>query len=63
MYMIESEKNRIVNPSENQGEGPKDTGAEKAFDLSLRPKTLKDFVGQKKIKDNFNHMRKQGRQF
>lgn len=50
--MIESEKNRIVDPSENQDEGPKDTGAEKAFDLSLRPKTLKDFVGQKKIKDN-----------
>jgi len=50
--MIESEKNRIVAPNEDQEEGPENTGAEKAFDLSLRPKTLGDFVGQQKIKDN-----------
>lgn len=50
--MIESEDNRIVDPNEDQSEGPDKEGAEKAFDLSLRPKTLGEFVGQQKIKEN-----------
>ncbi len=35
---------RIINPQE--------TGSDKALDLTLRPKSLSDFIGQKKIKDN-----------
>ena len=31
---------------------PKEKKEDQAFDLSLRPKTLAEFVGQKKIKDN-----------
>lgn len=49
--MIDSEHNqdnRIVDPTEDQNKD----GAEQAFDLSLRPKSLKDFIGQEKIKEN-----------
>lgn len=46
--MIESENDREIDPKEKEN----DQGAEKAFDLSLRPKTLADFIGQNKIKDN-----------
>lgn len=42
--MIESENNRVISPEELK--------KEKAFDLSLRPKKLSEFVGQNKIKDN-----------
>lgn len=42
--MIESENNKITDPQEKR--------AEKVFDLSLRPKNLKDFIGQAKIKEN-----------
>lgn len=52
MLESENDQNRIVNPNEDQGEGSKDEGAEKAFDLSLRPKTLDEFIGQQKIKEN-----------
>jgi Holliday junction DNA helicase RuvB len=44
--MTEAEDNRIVNPHELK--------SEKAFDLTLRPKDLKEFVGQQKIKDNLH---------
>ena len=37
-------KKRVVSPKEN--------GLEKAFDVSLRPRTLAEYVGQKKIKEN-----------
>lgn len=55
--MIESEnkdqnnQKRIVDPNEIN-EDPEKEGPDKAFDLSLRPKNLNDFVGQKKIKQN-----------
>ena len=42
--MIESEHNRVVTPEE------RDT--ERAFDASLRPKKLDEFIGQQKIKGN-----------
>ena len=38
------EKNRIIDPHELKGE--------KAFDLTLRPKKLNEFIGQQKIKEN-----------
>ena len=50
--MIESEKKRLVDPGEIANDNQADAGAEQAFDLSLRPKNLKDFVGQEKIKAN-----------
>ncbi|MAF14043.1 MAG: Holliday junction branch migration DNA helicase RuvB [Parcubacteria group bacterium] len=40
----DQEENRIVNPEELK--------KDEAFDLSLRPKNLKEFVGQQKIKNN-----------
>ncbi|NUM25886.1 MAG: Holliday junction branch migration DNA helicase RuvB [Candidatus Buchananbacteria bacterium] len=42
--MIESEQNRIIDPAEQQPDA--------AFDVSLRPKNLSEFIGQQKIKDN-----------
>ena len=50
--MIESENDqdsRVVNPEEIPDE---EKGADKAFDLSLRPKNLAEFIGQQKIKEN-----------
>jgi len=38
------ENNRLISPSEKQ--------TEKNYDLSLRPKTLAEYIGQTKIKDN-----------
>ena len=40
------EENRIVNPSESKEDKP--------VDISLRPKTMDDYIGQEKIKDNIN---------
>ncbi len=42
--MIESENNRIIDPSDQQ--------LDEGFDLTLRPKNLAEFIGQQKIKDN-----------
>ncbi|MDX9893762.1 MAG: Holliday junction branch migration DNA helicase RuvB [Patescibacteria group bacterium] len=42
--MIESENNRTIDPQELK--------QDQAFDLSLRPKSLTEFIGQQKIKDN-----------
>ncbi len=42
--MADKKDNRILDPQELKNE--------KVFDLTLRPKNLKEFVGQKKIKDN-----------
>ena len=40
------EENRIVNPSESSEDKP--------IDISLRPKTMDDYIGQEKIKNNIN---------
>jgi len=42
--MTEEKDDRIIDPHELK--------SEKAFDLSLRPKNLGEFIGQQKIKDN-----------
>jgi len=42
--MADAGKNRIINPKELKEES--------AFDLSLRPKNLTEFIGQQKIKEN-----------
>ena len=42
--MIELENNRLIDPAEQQ--------PDTAFDLTLRPKNLGEFVGQEKIKEN-----------
>ena len=42
--MIKENKNRLINPQETQND--------QAFDLTLRPKNLDEFVGQEKIKEN-----------
>ena len=39
-----SETDRVINPSELSGD--------KAFDLSLRPKTFNEYIGQENIKAN-----------
>lgn len=44
MDEIKINQNRITNP--------KESADDKGFDLTLRPKTLADFVGQQKIKQN-----------
>src|SRR3989344_6673994 len=54
--MIESEhkkKNkRLVDPGEVENQDQEKLGADKAFDLSLRPKSLSEFIGQQRIKEN-----------
>jgi len=40
------ENNRVIDPHELKNE--------ESFDLTLRPKNLKEFIGQKKIKDNLD---------
>ncbi|HPT08481.1 MAG TPA: Holliday junction branch migration DNA helicase RuvB [bacterium] len=40
------DNNRVVNPSENNND--------KAFDLSLRPKSFSEYIGQDNIKSNLN---------
>jgi len=47
--MIESDFNRIVDPTDEP-----DKPEDKAFDVSLRPKKLGDFIGQSKIKENLD---------
>ncbi|MFA5022182.1 MAG: Holliday junction branch migration DNA helicase RuvB [Patescibacteria group bacterium] len=42
--MPTAEKNRVIDPKELKNEA--------TFDLTLRPKDLTEFIGQKKIKDN-----------
>lgn len=42
--MIEKDKNRVVTPKAKNGD--------KSFDISLRPKSFKHFIGQGKTKDN-----------
>ena len=44
MSNIEKKENRLISPIERQGD--------QALDLSLRPKTFKEYIGQDKIKDN-----------
>ncbi|MDD4995035.1 MAG: Holliday junction branch migration DNA helicase RuvB [Patescibacteria group bacterium] len=41
---------------------PKETGEDRSFDISLRPKTLADFVGQNKIKENLDIFMQAARQ-
>jgi len=41
---MENDNERLITPSE--------TNEDSSFDLSLRPKTLKEYIGQNKIKDN-----------
>lgn len=41
-----NENDRIINPSE--------TNSDKAFDLSLRPKSFSDYIGQDSVKTNLN---------
>ena len=43
-------ENRIVSPDFN--------AADEALELSLRPKTLHDYIGQEKVKENFLYFRK-----
>lgn len=52
--MIESENNRIITPAELK--------TDKAFDLSLRPKNLTEFIGQSKIKENLHIFMEAARQ-
>ncbi len=46
MTILKNEKDRIIDPNELK--------SETAFDLSLRPKSLNEFVGQERIKDNLH---------
>lgn len=48
--MIESENEK--NKQDDRIITPKELSEEKAFDLNLRPKSLQDFIGQSKIKEN-----------
>lgn len=48
--MIESEKEK--NEQSPRIVIPEELTEEKAFDLNLRPKSLEDFIGQRKIKEN-----------
>lgn len=51
---------RIVTPKETQAETTDD------FEVSLRPKTLDEYIGQEKVKENLENIytsgKKQGRQ-
>ncbi|MBN1779374.1 MAG: Holliday junction branch migration DNA helicase RuvB [Candidatus Buchananbacteria bacterium] len=44
--MIQTSDNRVIDPKEKK--------EDLNFDITLRPKQLRDFVGQEKIKDNLN---------
>lgn len=43
---------RIVNPEKSPEESPKGSIDESTIDLSLRPPTLEEYVGQEKVKEN-----------
>ena len=45
---------RIVTPKETQAETTDD------FEVSLRPKTLDEYIGQEKVKENLNKRQKTG---
>jgi len=46
LYLNMNNEDRVVNPEENN--------QDKAFDLSLRPKSFSDYIGQDNIKTNLN---------